>query len=124
MTAISFSAWDKEYCVGKIKSGVKDQTVRRPRKSPIKPFTKLQLFWKMRTKGCEKIADAVCTEYFKVYINTYGREVLVLTGVGYQMLGSSDLKNFWERDGFACAKDFWEYFGEGGDFVVIRWRLE
>ena len=50
MPAISFSAFK-----GKLLSGEKCQTIRRPRKRPLKVGDVLHVFWRMRTKKCEKL---------------------------------------------------------------------
>ena len=123
MVAIGFTAFDKNWMFKSIREGIKDQTIRIPRKNPIKPLSKLQLYWRMRTKDCVKIADAVCTEYFKVYINYSKKEVLVLEDEGFKCLTNKEFFEFLIRDGFVNAEDFWEYFKEGGEYVAIRWRL-
>jgi len=42
----------------------KRQTIRKLRKRPIKVGDKLYLFWKLRTKQCERLGEAICTETF------------------------------------------------------------
>lgn len=50
MPAISFSLFKE-----KLLSGEKCQTIRKPRKKPLKVGDVLHMFWKMRTKECEKL---------------------------------------------------------------------
>ena len=50
MPAISFSVHKD-----KLLSGKKNQTIRRPRKRPLNVGDILHVFWKMRTKQCEKL---------------------------------------------------------------------
>ena len=40
----------------------KTQTIRKPRKNPIKVGDKLFIYWKLRTKECEKLGEAIVTK--------------------------------------------------------------
>lgn len=46
----------------KLLDGSKTQTIRRPRKYPFKVGDKLYIYWKLRTKQCEKLGEAVITK--------------------------------------------------------------
>lgn len=46
----------------KLLSGTKTQTIRIPRERPFKIGDNLQVCWKLRTKQCEKLFDAVVTK--------------------------------------------------------------
>ena len=46
----------------KILNGSKTQTIRKPRKVPIKVGDKLYIYWKLRTKECEKLGEAIVTK--------------------------------------------------------------
>jgi len=46
----------------KLLDGSKTQTIRKPRKHPIKVGDKLFIYWKLRTKQCEKLGEAVVTK--------------------------------------------------------------
>jgi len=43
----------------KLLDGTKTQTIRKPRKHPIKKGDKLFIYWKLRTKECEKLGEAI-----------------------------------------------------------------
>jgi len=125
MVSISFSAFDKEYTFNVIKKGRKVTTIRKPRKKPIKQGDRLQLYWKMRTKECEKIADADCVgierielipKYKGVFYKSYG---YIWTPVPEDIF-----KKLWNDDGFECEQDFWDYFTDEGYYDVIRWNLK
>ena len=58
MPALSF----RPRFVQPILYGVKDQTIRMPRKAPIKVGDTLPPFTGMRTKTCKEIAAVTCTE--------------------------------------------------------------
>jgi len=64
MPAISFSVFK-----GKLLSGEKCQTIRKPRKRPLKVGDVLHVFWKMRTKECEKlgVTKIVKIEHKSIY---------------------------------------------------------
>jgi len=47
---------------GKLLDGSKKQTIRKPRKNPIKPADKLYIYWKLRTKECKKLGEAIVTK--------------------------------------------------------------
>ena len=63
MPALSFSLMKE-----KILDGSKRQTVRKFRKRPIKVGDKLFLFWKQRTKECERLKEASCLQEFKIQL--------------------------------------------------------
>jgi hypothetical protein len=46
----------------KLLDGTKTQTIRKPRKHPIQVGDKLFIYWKLRTKECEKLGEAVVTK--------------------------------------------------------------
>ena len=53
----------------KILSGEKRQTIRKMRQYPVKISEILHLYWKLRTKVCEKLGEGVCNETFMVLIS-------------------------------------------------------
>ena len=105
-----------------ILAGRKDQTIRAPRKFPIRPGDTLHLYTGMRTKACRKIGTAVCSEVFHLYISHHLRTC-----------GTTERGPFTpqERDALAQRDGFsrWEELrGVLGDmhpgregFDVIRW---
>ena len=46
----------------KLLDGSKTQTIRKPRKHPIKVGDKLFIYWKLRTKECEKLGEGIVTK--------------------------------------------------------------
>lgn len=46
----------------KLLDGSKTQTIRKPRKHPLKVGDKLYIYWKIRTKEREKLGEAVVTK--------------------------------------------------------------
>ena len=64
MVAISFSVFKE-----KIKTGKKRMTIRPYNRKRFKQFVRnmnIQLYWKMRTKYCEKLGDAIREVIYKV----------------------------------------------------------
>jgi len=51
-----------------ILSNKKRQTIRKLRKRPIMVGDRLHLYWKLRTKECRKLGEAICTETFFIGI--------------------------------------------------------
>lgn len=41
----------------KLLDGTKTQTIRKPRKHPLKVGMTVQIYWKLRTKQCRKLGD-------------------------------------------------------------------
>lgn len=46
----------------KLLDGSKTQTIRKPRKFPIQIGEKLYIYWKLRTKKCEKLGEGIVTK--------------------------------------------------------------
>ena len=46
----------------KLLDGSKTQTIRRIRKHPIKVGDKLYIYWKLRTKQCQKLGEGIATK--------------------------------------------------------------
>ena len=46
----------------KLLDGTKTQTIRKPRKHPIKVGDKLYIYWKLRTKECQKLGEGIVTK--------------------------------------------------------------
>ena len=52
----------------KLLDGSKTQTIRKPRKHPIKVGDKLFIYWKLRTKECEKLGEAIVTKIKRKFL--------------------------------------------------------
>ncbi|EAW35143.1 hypothetical protein [Lyngbya sp. PCC 8106] len=113
MVALSFSLFKN-----KLLSAEKTQTVRTPRKSPIKVGCKLQIYWKQRSpKESEKLFDAECTKVQSISINHLRKEVYL----DNTTLSATEIEHFAQLDGFENSEDFFDYFGEFKG-VVIHWK--
>jgi hypothetical protein len=64
MPLLGFTMFKEE-----ILSGEKRQTIRKLRKIPVRKGDRLHLYWKLRTKQCEKLGEAICTETFFISIS-------------------------------------------------------
>jgi len=127
----------------KLRDGSKRQTIRKLRKHPIVVGEKLYLYWHMRQKDCEKIAEATCTETFFITIQYYpafpttgdspalriDRHSLPSPWKDGRTLTDSEADDLARKDGF---KDRWElgrmFFhmheksvDGNAIFQVIRW---
>lgn len=130
MPALNFTVF-----LDKILSGEKCQTIRPPRKHPIKPGDKLYLYTGMRHPGCRKLGEAVCSEVHQIefvyhHKSDYLYQVsLKADGMGidfpFHMAATIAI-----ADGFNTLQDFFEFFitaykikpGESKIFDIINWR--
>lgn len=64
----------------KLLDGTKTQTIRKPRKHPLKVGDKLFIYWKMRTKECEKLGEAVITRIVRKKLGEITTEDAVKDG--------------------------------------------
>ncbi len=107
-----------------VRSGKKRQTIRARRKDN-RPHCKvgdaLQLYVGMRTKGCEKLRDTVCTEYEPVFIEVDGS-----IRVGGALLTPFGAGKFAQADGFDSLAGMVRFFAETHglpfDGSVIYWE--
>jgi hypothetical protein len=139
MPLLGFTMFKEE-----VLSGQKDQTIRKPRKIPIKVSDRLYLYWKLRTKQCEKLGEAICTETFIIRI-TYRYRVDNPSATTIWIprepsewgafLSEDQMADLARRDGFDSAEDMVRTLMKLHDhvgainwtesFQVIRWgRLE
>lgn len=64
----------------KLLDGSKLQTIRKPRKHPIKVGDTLHIFWKLRTKQCERLGEAVVTKIVRKKADNLTEEDAVKDG--------------------------------------------
>ena len=77
----------------KLLDGSKTQTIRKPRKHPIRVGDKLYIYWKLRTKECEKLGEAIVTKTVRKKLEDITNEDAI-------------------KDGFADLFDFLYVFTE------------
>lgn len=75
MPALSFSTF-----YDKLISGEKQQTIRRPRKRPLKVGDKLYIYWKQRTPNREFLGIAEVTNIRRVLLGEVTEREAVLDG--------------------------------------------
>lgn len=122
----------KKQFVSAIESGAKKQTIRAIRKDKRQPEIGdiLRLYTGMRTKGCRRIADVVCTEVYPIKIYDDGVNVFspVESIVFEPIENDFSLNRFAELDGFKSWEEMREWFGKihGLPFngILIRWKFE
>lgn len=73
----------------KLLDGTKTQTIRKPRKYPIREGDTLYVYWKLRTNECEKLGDALVTKVVRKRLANIDNEDAMKDGF-------KDLKNFLE----------------------------
>lgn len=133
MPALTFTVF-----VDKILSGEKRQTIRPPRKHPIKVGDKLYLYAHQRTKNCRKLGEAVCSAVVPVEFGRFEtEEELKLLGIlALAELPIDDICLDLDRDKFAQDDGFnnfaeMELFfittyklkpGDSKEMVIIKWR--
>jgi len=119
MVALSF----KGQFAQPIRLGIKQQTIRAPRRQPIKAGDVLHLFTGMRTKHCRRIGEAVCSEVHHIAIHL--AESMIRFD-GRTLTSLAELNRFAQSDGFtgwADMRQFWEDTHPGDLFegTLIRW---
>ncbi|WP_202320412.1 ASCH domain-containing protein [Archaeoglobus neptunius] len=130
MVAISFSTFRD-----KLLSGEKDQTIRpysENRYHLLKVRRKrIQVYWKQRTKECEKLFEAEPTEVFTVFLDPDSHCIYRYDDhVGKTWIPVEEQEEIVRRDGFRDVEEFFEFFtrmyGEeylwDNIFMVIRFR--
>jgi hypothetical protein len=95
----------KKQFAAEVAAGIKRQTIRAKRKIPIKPGDKLTLYTGQRTKSCEKLGDAVCTETKEIEI--VSENDVILDGIKLSRGGIRRLAN---ADGFVFTNKFIKFF--------------
>jgi len=99
----------------KLFDGSKTQTIRKPRKHPIKVGDKLFIYWKLRTKGCEKLGEAIVTKIVSKSLVLITNEDAVKDG--FKNLSEFDRLFHEEMHPFASMQDVF-------DVITFRWTLK
>ena len=113
--------------IAPIRSGEKRQTIRKVGlKRHALPGEKLQLYAGMRTKHCEKIAEAVCMELQQIEISPAAHGTIMIKLDKAPWLYPDELEAFARADGFASPTDMRNFWlqNHGADHfygVVIMW---
>lgn len=64
----------------KLLDGSKTQTVRKPRKHPIRVGDRLFIYWKLRTKECEKLGEGIVTKVVRKSLEKMTNEDAITDG--------------------------------------------
>lgn len=83
----------------KLLDGSKTQTIRKPRKYPLKVGDKLFIYWKLRTKSCEKLGEAVITKIVRKSLRDITEDEAVKDGfekIGFSTARNQLLTAFWK----------------------------
>ena len=120
MPAINF----EERFAHKVESGRKRQTIRRPRKCPIKEGHTLYLYTGQRTKRCRLLVTATCKQTRPIAILKESVQV-VMRDILHIFVSHNWLKAFAQRDGFISWPEMKEFFekkyGLPFDGDLIEW---
>jgi len=106
----------------KVKSGAKRQTIRALRKDGRnpRPGQTLYLYTGMRTKGCQKLREAVCKSVEQISIEEFSGVYLKC-----EYLIPVEILELAKKDGFNSDVDFFEFFRKthGLPFygLLIKW---
>jgi len=92
-------------------SGQKTQTIRKPRKHPIKVGDTLYVYWKLRTKDCEKVGDGIATKVVRKQLWEINNEDAVKDG--FDNLSDFDRRFHEEMHPHAAMTD---------PFDIITWE--
>ncbi len=117
MPAINFAPQFSEA----ILDGTKKQTIRPPRKHPIKPGDTLYLYTGLRTHNPRKLAAQTCTTTQPIQILPSSYRIYLSN----RLLSLQAAKRLATRDGFKTLTDFYAWFRTkyGTNFrgVLICW---
>ncbi len=91
-----------------VASGKKRQTIRRTLRAV--PGDKLQLYTGMRTKGCRKLRDAVCTACQEITIQD--RSYYLVVRLDGDLLPTERARELARADGFESLSAFADFFAE------------
>lgn len=120
----------------KILSGEKTQTIREFKFDRYYQFTKKRdifLYWKQRTKKCQKIGESFLSNIFLLKfkdknIGLYYSKInsLDLDKLTWYWLNPAEIADLIERDGLT-PQEFYSFFKKTYDientiFMVIRWK--
>ena len=95
----------------KLLDGSKKQTIRKPRKHPFKVGDKLQVYWMLRTKQCEKLGEAVITKIVR-------KKLERVTEEDARKDGFKNLNDF-GRAWMGLHEDAW--FDDDVDVITFEW---
>jgi len=105
-----------------VKNGDKRQTIRSPRKHPIREGDTLYLYTGLRTKNTEKLNEVICDEVVDVEI---GLRRVDIAGGFFWIDHQTDLDDFAKEDGFKNYDDMRRWFKDthGLPFkgTLIKW---
>lgn len=105
-----------------VESDTKPHTIRDNNRNGrhAKDGDDLQLYTGMRTKSCRKLRDAKCVGVYEIDIQY--PHVRILISVGWLKLSRGEINQLAIGDGFDSVDDFFDYFKEKRDRVLILWR--
>lgn len=95
----------------KLLDGTKTQTIRKPRKHPIKIGDKLFVYWKLRTKECEKLGEAIVTKIVRKQLDDINNEDAIKDGF-------EDIVDFQDIFTRMHPKAYWE---TEFDIITFKW---
>lgn len=100
----------------KLLDGSKTQTIRKPRKHPLKEGDKLFVYWKLRTKECEKLGEARITKMVRKGFSEINEKDAVLDGfeslheliVAFEEMHTPNFDSLFDVITFEWTKKCWE----------------
>lgn len=107
----------------KLLDGTKTQTIRKPRKHPLKVGDVLYIFWKMRTKQCKKLGDAKITKIERKRFKEITEEDAILDGfprlLDFQRAFATMHRDILYTDFADRVQERYPY--EGFDVITFEW---
>lgn len=100
----------------KLLDGSKTQTIRKPRKHPIKVGDKLYIYWKLRTKECQKLGEGIVTQIVRKPIIKIAEEDALKDG--FEASECSTARNSL----FIAFAQMYPKLVLGTEFDIITWR--
>ena len=106
----------------KLLDGSKTQTIRKPRKHPLKVGDKLFVYWKLRTKECEKLGEAIVTKIVRKPFGNLTEEDAVKDGFEAKTISGIDISALGYLSTALFVMHGHDNISEGTEFDVITFE--
>jgi hypothetical protein len=107
----------------KLLDGSKTQTIRKPRKIPLKVGDKLYIYWKLRTKQCQKLGEAKVTDVVRKRFRDITEEDAIRDGLStlqeFRQLFLKMHKDVLYTDTSGIIQEIYPYVGF--DIITFKW---
>lgn len=112
----------KKQFVPNILDGTKIHTIREDKTRRWRKGMKIHFATGVRTKNYEQFKEGVCTGVQEIKMNPCSGEIVVLKNDGlFHPLSDFYRAKLFSQDGFESEEEFWDWFNEPFEGVLIHW---